>query len=151
MERGIKMKRKILNTILVFVMMISTICILTGCGKKTENIIVYVNDGLNDSKITAIEKKLKGFENVNSIQYTSKENAYEEAKAKIGQEALEMAGYTKSIHPFPSYFTIEVKKEKDYDALIKELESIDGVKTVKVEANSRDVINAEMNYIKNQK
>ena len=114
------MKKRVLNITLVFVMMISTICILTGCGKKTENIIVYINDGLGESKTTSIENKLKGFENVNSVQYTSKEKAYEEAKKKLGQEALEMAGYTKNINPFPAYFTIEVKKDKSYDTLIKE-------------------------------
>ena len=70
---------------------------------------------------------------------------------KLGQEALEMAGYTKNINPFPAYFTIEVKKDKSYDTLIKEIEGIDGVKTVKVEANAKDLVNAEMNYIKNNK
>lgn len=144
MRLGINMKKYIL------IMMVSTICMLTGCG-KTENIIVYINDGLSDSEITTIEDKLKEIDNVNSVQYTSKENAYEEAKEKLGQDALEMAGYTKSIHPFSAYFMLEVKKDNNYDALIKEIESIDGVKTVKVGANAKDLINAEMNYIKSQK
>ena len=145
------MKKRFFNITIVFVMMISTICILTGCGTKTENIRVYINDGLNESKITSIENKLKEFENVNSVQYTSKENAYEEAKEKLGQEALDISGYTKNIHPFPAYFTLEVKNSQKYDDLIKEIESIDGVKVVKIEANTKDVINAEMNYIKNNK
>ena len=145
------MKKRFLNITIVIVMMISTICILTGCGTKTENIRVYINDGLSESKITSIENKLKEFENVNSVQYISKENAYEEAKEKLGQEALDISGYTKSIHPFPAYFTLEVKNNKNYDNLLKEIESIDGVKTIIVETDTKDVINAEMNYIKNNK
>lgn len=141
------MRRKIINVVFIMVMLLGLL-LLSGCGKKYENIIVYINDGLDESKITSIGNKLKGFENVNSVQYTSKENAYEEAKEKLGQEALDISGYTKSIHPFLAYFTLEVKNNKNYDDLIKEIESVDGVKTVKVGANFKDLVNSEMNYIK---
>lgn len=146
------MKKKILGLALVLAMLMSVIVLFTGCSEKYQNIVVYINDGLSDSKITTIEDKLKEFDNVNSVQYTSKENAYEKAEEKIGQDALNMAGYTKSFHPFPASFTLEVKKEKSYEALIKEIENIDGVGTVEVESNTKvkDLVNAEMNYIKNQ-
>lgn len=145
------MKNKMLSFAIIFTMLIFTMFILTGCEKKTKKIKVYINDGLNESKITAIEDKLKGFENVNSVQYTSKENAYEEAKEKLGQETLEISGYIKSVHPFPAYFTLEVKNNNKLDDFIKELEGIDGVKAVGVDTDANDLVNEEMNYIKNNK
>lgn len=146
------MKKKVWGLALVLAILMSVIVLFTGCSEKYQNIVVYINDGLSDSKITMIEDKLKEFDNVNSVQYTSKENAYEKAEEKLGHDALKMAGYTKSFHPFPASFTLEVKKEKSYEALIKEIENIDGVGTVEVESNTKvkDLVNAEMNYIKNQ-
>lgn len=126
--------------------------IITGCETKTENVIVYINDGLNESQIKNIEENLKSIDEVNSsIQYTTKAEVYEEAKEKLGQDIMEMSGYTKDTHPFPTYFTIEVKKNKKYDDIIKKIENIDGVKTVEKEKNVKDVLNAEINYIKNRK
>lgn len=126
--------------------------IITGCETKTENVIVYINDGLNESQIKNIEENLKSIDEVNSsIQYTTKAEVYEEAKEKLGQDIMEMSGYTKYTHPFPTYFTIEVKKNKKYDDIIKKIENIDGVKTVEKEKNVKDVLNAEINYIKNRK
>lgn len=88
---------------------------------------------------------------VNSVNYTTKAEVYEEVKESLGQNALEISGYTKEIHPFPTYFTLEVMKSKNTDTLIKEIESIEGVKMVKKDATVKDLVNAEMNYIKNNK
>ena len=150
------MKNRILNLTLVLVIMVSTIFMLTGCGNKTENIIVYINDGLSDSKITEIEKELKEMDDVNSISYTSKAEALREAKENFKKEGVEdidnlLSEYTEKYHPFPASFTIEVKKSKNYDEIIKKIESIDGVKEVQLLPSAKDLINAEMNYIKNQR
>lgn len=146
------MKKKIFNLAIIFGVLIIVMFIITGCETKTENVIVYINDGLNESQIKNIEENLKSIDEVNSsIQYTTKAEVYEEAKEKLGQDIMEMSGYTKYTHPFPTYFTIEVKKNKKYDDIIKKIENIDGVKTVEKEKNVKDVLNAEINYIKNRK
>lgn len=59
--------------------------------------------------------------------------------------------YTETNHPFLAYFTLEIRKSKDTDKIIEELEKIDGVKTVKKEPTVNDLLNAEMNYIKSKK
>lgn len=145
------MKKRILNSVIIFTMLICTLFVITGCANKTENVTVYINDGLSDSKITEIEKTLKEMDGVNTISYTTKAEVYEEVKESLGQDALEISGYTKEIHPFPTYFSLEVKKNKNIDTLIKEIESIEGVKMVKKDATVKDLINAEMNYIRNNK
>ena len=146
------MKKKIFNLAIIFGVLIIVMFIITGCETKTENVIVYINDRLNESQIKNIEENLKSIDEVNSsIQYTTKAEVYEEAKEKLGQDIMEMSGYTKYTHPFPTYFTIEVKKNKKYDDIIKKIENIDGVKTVEKEKNVKDVLNAEINYIKNRK
>lgn len=144
------MKKKVFDLVLVLAMLMSVMILFTGCGEKYENIVVYINDGLSDSKINSIEEELKAIEDVNSIQYISKVEAYDIAKEKIGEEFLD--SYTETNHPFLASFTLEVKKNKNYDKIIEEIESIDGVKTVQVEetVTVRDLVDAEMNYIKNQ-
>lgn len=52
------MKKKILNLVIILAMLVCVMVVITGCGKKTENVTVYINDGLSNSKITEIERKL---------------------------------------------------------------------------------------------
>lgn len=143
--------KKILYVTLIFVILIGMVLLITGCTEKNENIAVYINDGLSESKIKEIEEKLKSLDGVNSIQYTTKAEVYEEVKEKLGQDVLEIPGYTKEYHPFPTYFTLEVKKRKNNDKIIEEIEMIDGVKMVKKEPTVNDLLNAEKNYIESKK
>lgn len=150
------MKKKIFNLTLALIIMISAVCMLTGCGKKTENIIVYVNEGLSESQIKNIEEKINEIDDVNSISYTSKADALKDAKEKFKKEGVEdidnlLAQYTERNHPFPANFTIEVNKSKNYDEIIKKIEGIEGVNKVQLPSSGKDLVNAEMNYIKNKK
>ena len=148
------MKNKIISVVLLVSTLLSVLLILTGCGKsKYENIIVYIQDGMSENQIEELEKKIKSIDNVQSVQYTSKEDAFKDAKEKFGAEVANSLdkSYTERYHPFPAHFTFEVKKGKNTDTLIKEIESIEGVESVKVkkDVTVKDLINAEMNYIKN--
>lgn len=142
--------KKFLDITLIFVILIGMVLLITGCTEKSENIAVYINDGLSESQIKEIEEKLKSLDGVNSIQYTTKAEVYEEVKEKLGQDVLEKTGYTKEYHPFPTYFTLEVKKSKNNDIIVEKIEMIDGVKTVKKESTVNDLLNAEKNYIKSK-
>ena len=80
----VKMKKNVLNVIIVALVLTGILSILTGCGKdRYENITVYINDGMSENKISDLEDKLKEIEGVNSVEYTSKAQAFEEAKEKI--------------------------------------------------------------------
>jgi len=144
------MKKKILNITLVFVMMISTICTFSGCGNKTEKIIVYINDGLSQSEITTIEDNLKSIDGVKSISFTSKAQALDEAKEKLPDGENLLNSYSDNNHPFPASFILEVKKSNNYDNIVKEIETIDGVRGIRTPTGIKDIIDAEKSYIRNK-
>lgn len=70
-------------------------------------------------------------------------------KKKFGGNADLYKQYTDTVNPFPASFTLKVKESKNYDTIVKEIESFEGVKSIKTPVSTKDLINAERNYIRN--
>lgn len=143
--------KKFIDIAWIFVILIGIMLLITGCTEKYENITVYINDGLSESKIKEIEEKLKSMDDVNTIQYNTKAEALEDAKKKMAENANLLSHYSENNHPFPASFTIKLKKSKNSDKIVEEIKMIEGVKDVQKEITIKDLLNAEKDYIKSEK
>jgi cell division protein FtsX len=101
--------------------------------RKSNTIIVYLNEGLSDKDIALIKSKLENTPGVESIQYTSKEKALEDAKEMMKDEAELLNRYTSTNHPFPASFQVVLKDKSYCDRDKTIIKGIDGVKDIKIE------------------
>ena len=135
------MKNRIFCTVLICILSICFCLSLGGCTKSEketettdiqkkvdeeidearEIIEVYLYDRTTESEKQQLKKQIESMEGVVSIEYISKEEAYEKAIEKLGKNALELAGYTKNSHPFPTYFTIKVKNQSYINKIVEKL------------------------------
>jgi hypothetical protein len=100
---GIKMRR-----LKSFIILLATILLLTGCGKKyigywcnydeAAVITVLMKDGYTENDKTKIEKVLNDYENIDSINFISKEDY----AAQMGQSPEDIDIYANFIVSFDS-------------------------------------------------
>lgn len=132
--------KKIVNAFLIVISILVIMVLITGCEKKDEEsdigyaeVYVYIEDGLTESKIRNIEEDLKNIEGVNYITYTSKTEALEIAKEKLGKENEELLSqYTSTNHPFSASFTLRIRKDEKMDDVINDIKRKNGIKEVNV-------------------
>ena len=100
--------------------------------RKSNTIIVFLNDGLSADDIALIKSKLEAVPGFESMRYTSKEEALEEAKEKIKDNKGLMEQYTPTVHPFPASFSVVLKDKSYCDGAKNIIEDISGVKAINV-------------------
>lgn len=86
---------------------------------------VYIVDNATQEEINDVNDKLRKMDGVISIDFISKEEAYQNAVERLGKSSIDLAGYTEKQHPFPRYFLIQVDNNVDTESLLKELKNID--------------------------
>lgn len=126
------------TSVLLFisVMLFSIFC-FSGCKKKqeepyeTENITVYLKDGLTEDELEKVEAEIKSIKGVNDIKFISKKDALEMAKEKLGAENVHLLDqYTENSHPFPAYYEFTIRKSITNEGKVKELKKLEGIKAV---------------------
>ncbi|MBR2704860.1 MAG: permease-like cell division protein FtsX [Clostridia bacterium] len=99
--------------------------------KIKNNASVFLDYGLTDKEIENIKRELEKIDGVVILKYTSKEEALEDAKVKLGENGDLLDTYTSGNHPFPASFKIDIDKKVDFDQCIKKIKNIKNVKDVK--------------------
>lgn len=95
------------------------------------NATVFLDFGLTDNEIEDVRRELEKTDGVVILKYTSKEEALEDARVKLGEGADLLDNYTSSNHPFPASFKIDIDKKADFNQCIKKIKSIKNVIDVK--------------------
>lgn len=90
----------------------------------------YIDDNITEEDIDDVKKEINELEDVIFIDYITKEEAYERAVEKLGEDSVVIVGYTKGNHPFPRSFLIQVDSKADTENLMKQLENIDAITSV---------------------
>ena len=145
------MIKKIINICLIILMLIGLL-ILTGCSKNKETkenneievsdiyIEAFIYDNTSNENVQDVKKKIESTDKVVSVQYISKEEAYDRAVEKLGSEAMELTGYTKQIHPFPTLFIIEIKENVNAEKEVEEIRKYNIFKDVQINSKTAEDI-----------
>ena len=140
------MNRRIFNICLII--MIIGLFLLTGCSNKVKTdkddgnkesdsyIEAYIYDNMSEDDIQEIKKKIESMDKVISVEYISKEDAYDIALEKLGGDVSLMTSYTRDLHPFPASFIIKIKDNANAEKILEEIKKYDIFKGVQVKVNS---------------
>ena len=131
------------SKVLIFtVVFISLIC-LTGCSKNKESdtyIEAYIYNNTEEKDIQDVKEKIESMDKVVSVQYISKEDAYDRAVEKLGADAMKFAGYTKQTHPFPRMFIVKIKQNAKSEKIVEEIKKHDIFEKVTTNSKAADEI-----------
>ncbi len=90
---------------------------------------VYISDTASQDDIRNMEEQIKSLDYVNSVTYTTKEQALEKERENLGDTAnVVLNSYTESNHPFPASFTVTLTDLEKSDEVIPILEKLENVK-----------------------
>lgn len=103
--------------------------IVGGIENKNE-VIIFLNDDIDEESIEQMGVKLKNSENISSVTFYSKEEAFEEMKAGMN-DAEELFQYIGDDSPLPDSYRVKVKDIEKMSATLMEINKIDGIYTVK--------------------
>ncbi len=106
---------------------------VVGKIQNTNEILVYLNDGMTNTQITDIGKQIKDNNNITECIYISKGQAFEEYKKSLGDNADVLNGLEKD-NPLPDSYKIKLKDLSKTQDTVKQLKKITGV--LKVTSNN---------------
>lgn len=103
--------------------------IVGGIENKNE-VIIFLEDDIDDESIEQMGEKLKNSENISSVTFYSKEEAFEEMKAGMSN-AEELFQYIGDDSPLPDSYRVKVKDIEKMSSTLMEINKMDGIYTVK--------------------
>ncbi|MBR3283511.1 MAG: permease-like cell division protein FtsX [Ruminococcus sp.] len=108
---------------------------ILGLGDKNE-IAVFMNVGASDDQVKEVEDALKAMDNVNTVEFKSKESALEETKKKLPDAEDIFEAHIKDANFMPDGFSVTVK---DNDIISDTTASIQALPNVKSASSSPQV------------
>ena len=89
---------------------------------------VYIDDTASQDDIKNMEEQIKSLDYVNSVTYTSKEQALKNERENLGDTAnVVLNSYTESNNPFPASFTVtltDLEKSSEVIPILQQLENV---------------------------
>ena len=110
-------------------------------------ITLYIKDEVKDSDLQKIEDYIKSIEYVNSVLFTSKPEALQNAKEKLPDSAELFESYTETNHPFKASYAITLTELNESSKVVEELNNAEILKDKIEEVQSSDSIIAGLNSI----
>ena len=110
-------------------------------------ITLYIKDGVKNSEITDIEDYIKSIEYVNSVKFTSKPEALQNAKERLSDSADLLNQYTENNHPFKASYAITLTNLKESSKVVEILNNADILKDKIAELQSSDNIISGLNSL----
>lgn len=107
---------------------------IVGVQDKME-VNVYLDDEIKLVDQREVQIKLKNIDGVESVEYESKEDAYNKVKdSSDGNNSL-LNGYSLEKNPFPASFVCKIKDSSVIDKIDKAVKDMSGVEEVKSQSN----------------
>ena len=96
---------------------------IVGFVQQQNEIVIYVEDGLSSGAEATLDRQIRSMANISEVEYTSKEQAFEEQKEKLGDL---LDGYEND-DVFPASYRVKVKDLSLIEADVESLNSLEGV------------------------
>lgn len=88
-------------------------------------VMVYVNDDANDEQTTALGTQLQALDNVQKVEFVSREEAFERQKESYGDKAALLEGLSADI--LPDAYKVTVEDIELFDATVDNVRKLDNV------------------------
>ena len=128
----IKSKRKLVKVLVIFICLIFIfnigIFINYEIFMSNAGMEVFLEEDISDENKEKIKQYIKN-SNIKEYSFKSKEDAFEQMKEKMGENAVLLNGYNSENNIFPESFVVTAKKNV-IEILSKEINKIDGVKNI---------------------
>ncbi len=95
-------------------------------------VMVYIEDSADETAIDTLKVQLMALDNVDDIQFVSREEAFERQKASYGDKASLLDGLTADI--LPDAYKVTVKDIESFDATVATIKQLDNV--IQIHENS---------------
>jgi cell division transport system permease protein len=98
--------------------------------ENTNDVLIYLNDGLSDKQVSDIGKSIKSNKNISECTFVSKEQALEDYKKRLGKDADILNGLDQN--PLPNAYKVKLKDLSRVQTTVKQIEKITGVLKVTI-------------------
>lgn len=109
---------------------IANINSFVGSVEDKNEVIIFLNDDVTDERIEQMQNTLTNMDNINRVEFYSKEQAFEDVKAGM-ENADELFDYVGDESPLPDSFRLQVKDIGKMSATLMSINKLDGIYTVK--------------------
>ena len=112
--------------------------------REQQGLQAFIKEGISESDIQYAEAQIKALDGVKSVEYVSKEAAYQDALNVFGDQSYFLDGLEK-VNPFPASFIVRFNNIEE-GALVKEkVEKVENIYNVKY---NEGTINAIVSFSK---
>lgn len=135
-----KMKRKTgiisMTTILLGILIVFNIFVFKNYKKYAEEMEIFLSNDITEEQLEIIEKEIKAIYDKSEIIYKSEEQALENMKEKLGDNANLLSNFAAENNIFPSSYIVRTNVEKVEEIRLK-LITMPGVEhvTTNIKAN----------------
>ena len=112
--------------------------IIGGIEDKSE-VVVQIKDNITDSDIQELENKIKQIPNVNTLEFYSKESAWENMIKDMSEEERELFQYADD-NPLPDTFRLTVVDIQKMDETTTQIDTFENVESTKSPTAFADVL-----------
>lgn len=130
------------------IMSIASVCVLLSCliltgaaellslnvekavdsvGQSNET-TVFLKDSVSELEAVYIGKDIEKIDNITSVRFYSKDDAFETYRAKLGDELFERI--SEESNPLPDSYIVAMDDLSLYEDTIKKIQAVDGVDTI---------------------
>lgn len=92
-------------------------------------IMVYLEDDTSESEAAQVGQDIRMIADVQNAEFISKEQAYQDQLAQLGDEAALMEGL--KMNPLPDAYSVNLKNLENYDNIVENLKAINKVSSVR--------------------
>lgn len=113
--------------------------LMDDLGKNNE-IVAYVDEELEESKLSVLQDELESIEHVVSVEFISKDKALTEYQEQFGEEGEYLSWFYGDENPLRDEFRIHVDENNlaEFEAITKKVASTEGVANT---SDSQEVVN----------
>lgn len=134
----------ILGFVLILVLSINNLVMDTK--DKFDEIQIYIEDNVEDVKLTEIENKIRNNIGVLSVMYESKEQALENWKKDWDDNAYLLDGI--ETNPLPNSYIIQLKDLDYADSVVDAIKGMDGIEKIQYNKEITENLILVSNYIR---
>lgn len=101
-----------------------------GYIESQNEVVVFVEQGVNEAGCSVIEKKIASLDNVDHYTYISSAQALEAERENFGEYADLLDGITPEENPLPASFRVVLKNLETIEESLTELRGLQGIEKV---------------------
>ena len=113
--------------------------IISGIEGKNE-VIVVIKDGTADEAITALESGIKSIDNVDTVAFYSREEAWESMIKNMTKQEQDLFQYAEGDNPLPDTYKVSVKDIEKIADTTNRMSTFEGVESVQASNEFADFL-----------